>query len=324
MEYLPKVSIIIPCYNDKKNIAETINSALDQTYKNIEIIIVDDGSTDGSAEFVSNYFPGIKLKTKTNGGPASARNYGAQFAEGDFLQFQDSDDLIERDKIRLQIAMSMKFPDQVIYGPIKVFRSVNGINVFDPPMEVLEEKEDVLYRWLRGWFTIPTALLWPRSIYDRVGGFDETLFVEEDTDIALRAVLMGYRLILCPDAFSYYRTAESNTPQARNSQSQMNPKTFKSRVDSLEKLEKIITEKGQMARYRDAIAERYYTLARMHIRYQPQLSNYCFKRFTTMSSTGRPPGSLLNWFGVKVLGLPLKEKLADAFGNLRIKQGKDL
>jgi len=319
MEYLPKVSIVIPCYNDKKHIAETINSVLNQTYKNIEIIVADDGSTDGTTDFLQKKFPEITIKTKENGGPASARNFGAQFAEGDFFQFQDSDDLIEKDKIQLQVKMAMKFPGHVVYGPIQVFRSENGTNVFYPPMEVLAEGEDVLDRWLRGWFTIPTALLWPRTTFESLGGFDEALFVEEDTDIALRAVLMGYRLILCPDAISYYRSAESNTVQARNSQSQMNPKTFKSRVDSLEKLEKIITEKGQMARYRDAIAERYYTLARMHIRYQPQLANYCFHRFKTISSTGRPSGSLLNRIGINIFGLKLKERLADALSNLFIK-----
>jgi len=321
----PKVSVIIACYNDKNHISETIQSVLDQTYENMEIIVVDDGSTDRSPDLVRENFPGVKLITKENGGPASARNCGAQLAKGDFLQFQDSDDLIEKDKIRLQIEKAMEFPGQIIYGPIRVFRSVKGINTFDPPMELLDEKEDVVDRWLRGWFTIPTALLWPRAAYEKVGGFDENLSPEEDTDIALRAVLMGYRLIACPHAFSYYRSSENpenGSTYARNSQTQMNPRKFKSRVNALEKFEKILHQMNLMPKYREAIAIRYFTLARTHVLYQPELSMYCYRKFKSMSATGRPPGSLMNWIGIEILGLPTKERLADVVGNYGTKLRK--
>ena len=89
------VSIIIPCYNNEKVIAETIDSALSQSYKSIEIIVVNDGSTDDSAKVVENIstkYSNISFYSKENRGPSHTRNFGAQLSNGKFLVFLDGDD----------------------------------------------------------------------------------------------------------------------------------------------------------------------------------------------------------------------------------------
>src|SRR5262245_3615788 len=97
------VSILIPCFNAARFVAKTIESALDQTHKNIEIIVVDDGSTDNSAEVVANY-GSVQLLRQKNAGVTCARNVALRRSRGDFIQYLDADDLISPDKIERQLA----------------------------------------------------------------------------------------------------------------------------------------------------------------------------------------------------------------------------
>lgn len=105
--YEPFVSVIMPSYNSKKFIAQSIESFRNQTYRNVELIIVDDCSNDGSWEYVQRYVEGddkIKVfQLKKNGGAAAARNYGIKQAKGKYLAFLDSDDLWHPEKLRKQV-----------------------------------------------------------------------------------------------------------------------------------------------------------------------------------------------------------------------------
>ena len=88
----PKVSVVIPTYNSSQFIVETLESVFAQTYKDYEIIVVDDGSTDNTKEVLQPYTSRIKYIYKENGGPASARNVGIKSAQGEYIAFLDSDD----------------------------------------------------------------------------------------------------------------------------------------------------------------------------------------------------------------------------------------
>ena len=106
------VSAIIPTYNSVNYISEAINSVLNQTYKNCEIIVVDDGSTDNTRKTVENYirkYPHkIKYFYQENKGPSAARNKGIKEARGNYIAFLDSDDLWLPDKLEKQISLFMK------------------------------------------------------------------------------------------------------------------------------------------------------------------------------------------------------------------------
>lgn len=103
-----KVTIITPCYNSAPYIATTIKSVQEQTFTDWEMIVVDDGSTDNSATIVSEIAeidPRIKLIQKENGGSASARKLGLSLAQGEYIHFLDADDIIDKDKLQIQITL---------------------------------------------------------------------------------------------------------------------------------------------------------------------------------------------------------------------------
>ena len=99
-----KVSVVIPSYNRKDIIGRAIDSVLAQTYKDIEIIVVDDGSTDGTAEYIQKTFPNIKIFIQENNGAASARNLGISKADGEYIAFLDTDDYWLPEKIAKQVS----------------------------------------------------------------------------------------------------------------------------------------------------------------------------------------------------------------------------
>ena len=107
MEENKKISIVIPLYNGEKYIRQTLENILRSSYRNLEIIIINDGSTDQGlhiCETIRKKDPRIMIYTKENGGIVSARNYGAAKATGDFLCFCDQDDFVEKDCYAKQIA----------------------------------------------------------------------------------------------------------------------------------------------------------------------------------------------------------------------------
>ncbi len=115
----PLVSIIIPVYNAEKYLAETISSALDQTWPNKEIIIVDDGSTDQSLKIAQSFNNKIiHLYRQENKGASAARNKGLLAAKGDYVQFLDADDLLMSDKISTQVAQLNSITDAVSICPV--------------------------------------------------------------------------------------------------------------------------------------------------------------------------------------------------------------
>src|SRR5262249_27723626 len=122
----PKVSVIIPAYNTEKFLAETIRNVLDQTYGDYEVIVVDDGSSDGTLGVARSFEPRIKVLAQPNGGPASARNLAIRNSRGDYIAFLDSDDLWMTDKLEEQIAFLGRNPAVgLVYSEALVFTGNN-------------------------------------------------------------------------------------------------------------------------------------------------------------------------------------------------------
>src|SRR5437868_2002167 len=99
----PLVSVVIPTYNSASFLSQSIESVLQQTYDNFEVIVIDDGSTDNTEAVLSDYKDAIHYIKKNNGGPSGARNLGIAEAKGEFIAFQDSDDLWLPEKLQLQM-----------------------------------------------------------------------------------------------------------------------------------------------------------------------------------------------------------------------------
>ena len=108
---MPKVSVIIPAYNAARYLPEAIDSVLTQTYQDCEIILVDDGSTDDTAEVVSRYGTRVTYVQQSNQGVGAARNTGIDLARGDYLVFQDADDVLLPGKLEVQASFLDQHPD---------------------------------------------------------------------------------------------------------------------------------------------------------------------------------------------------------------------
>lgn len=188
------VSIIMPVYNSKETIEESIASAVAQHYENIELIIVDDGSNDGTADLCRKFVKQdkrIKFFFQTNKGVSAARNTGIKKAEGDFFSFLDADDLWDERKIELQIAAAKENPEAVILSQLQRF-SGNGtsrrfLSCTSPPK--YQEKGEYLRALVNlknhDMANFGTALIRKRHL-ETVGLFDENLHLAEDWDLWLR------------------------------------------------------------------------------------------------------------------------------------------
>ncbi|WPJ97725.1 glycosyltransferase family A protein [Coraliomargarita algicola] len=106
-----KVSVIIPAYNAKATIDETLASLTSQTFQEFEIVLVDDGSVDGTADYVRERYPQVRVFSQANAGPAAARNYGVRESQGEWLAFLDADDAWLPWRLQLQLDLAAKFPD---------------------------------------------------------------------------------------------------------------------------------------------------------------------------------------------------------------------
>ncbi len=202
-----KVSVIIPYFKNKKFIKETLESVLGQTYKNVEIIVVDDGSDDGLVEEYGDFFRkhGIIYVKKENGGPASARNVGMRLAVGSMIALLDADDVWHADKIRTQIDFHLRTKSQVVYAKSKVFMSDLGIESgLVPAVEYYYG--DILKKLLVRNFITNSSIMFSRSVLDRCGFFreDPQLVAIEDYEYWLRvAAVFSIHIVLDPPLVFY-------------------------------------------------------------------------------------------------------------------------
>lgn len=194
----PLVSVVIPTYNRASTIGVTIDNVFEQTYRNFEVIVVDDGSKDDTQSTLRAYGHRIRVITQSNAGPAIARNHGAEVARGEIIAFQDSDDLWKPSKLERQVALLEKFGPSIPCCLCNVRMSVvNGkdLTSFDISLVHPEHNEGL-------WLNVPEVLATRfllfnqavairREAFERAGGFDVTLKYLEDYDLPLRLSLEG-------------------------------------------------------------------------------------------------------------------------------------
>lgn len=189
---MKKVSVILPTYNRAKTIGNAIESVLTQTVPIYELIIADDGSTDGTEELVKSY-PDSRIRyvrAEENQGAAAARNLGLKnvSADADFIAFEDSDDCWRPEKIEHQLEAFERFPESgFCYHKIAYTMSDGRVEIVPDESITPEKKSGEIYAQLlyNNLVGCPT-LLAKKSVMDAVGFFDESLKAWEDYDLALR------------------------------------------------------------------------------------------------------------------------------------------
>lgn len=215
-----KVSIVIPVYNDEKHLRYAINSALEQTYQNKEIIVIDDGSTDSTPEIIKEYDDKIFSFHKTNGGIASALNYGITMMNGTWFKWLSSDDLLKPNYLETMMEnVDINEPDKTIF-----YCSYNRINDSGKILSTLEEPDlntkFLSYRntvLLDHFYGNGSTTLIHKNFFDLCGLFDESLGFQEDYELWLRACLVfGCKLHLVKFNGLDYRIHENQMTEKLN------------------------------------------------------------------------------------------------------------
>ena len=183
------ISVVIPLYNKEKQIAKTLQTVLNQTYQNFEIVIVNDGSTDGSVEEVLRISDSrIRLVNQENGGVSAARNRGIDEAKGEYIAFQDSDDIWIADKLERQMKL-FEFDEQLDFVYSKLRYKIDDTHSMILPDERIsyDNKIGNIYNQLLWDNLIPfSSLVVKKNRLNAVGKMDNSFSALEDYDFVLR------------------------------------------------------------------------------------------------------------------------------------------
>lgn len=199
----PLVSVIIPNYNHARFLGDAVRSVLEQTYRPVEIIVVDDGSTDNSGEVAAGFGEQIRYIYQTNAGLSAARNTGLRAAKGDLIGVLDADDMYEPNFLATLVAALQADPEAD-----GVYCGYQFVDETNNPLPQIENRPvpsaDLYTALLDGNFFVPESVFLRRRVYDVVGFFDESLRACEDWDVWLRAA-KKFRLIHSPHILTRHR-----------------------------------------------------------------------------------------------------------------------
>ena len=208
MKTEPLVSVVVPCFNAAAFLAETLRSVCGQTYRQLEILIVDDGSTDGTAAIATEFARGddrVRLLQKPNGGLSSARNFGIDHARGKYISFVDGDDLWVPSKIEKHVAhLESDEAIGVSYSATQFINTSGGkLHRRFPKMRNLSDYD----LFCRNPITTGSTAVFRREVFEH-HRFDETLFGYEDVDCWLRIAFAPpakWRFEGIPELLTLYR-----------------------------------------------------------------------------------------------------------------------
>ncbi len=211
-----EVSVIVPCYNAANWIAEALQSVANQGLDNLEIIVIDDGSTDESAKIVERDFPGARLIKTKNQGASRTRNLGTSESRGKFIQYLDADDLLAPGKLRVQLEILEGSQADVAYGDWQVLLNKPDGRCLQAEVYKRKMQQPEIELFTDFWYP-PAVYLFRRSIVENVGGWNEKLPVIQDARFALDCALRDGRFIYCEGIMAYYRVHSVNSLSRRNS-----------------------------------------------------------------------------------------------------------
>lgn len=220
MKY-PIVSVIVLNYNNTTDIDDCLESLLHQNYPQYEIIVVDNGSTDGSADHVAKKFPGLQLiRNKTNAGFAAGNNAGIRKAKGELIALFNNDAVADKNWLREIVHVAQSSGKIGIVGGKVLLKNPKGKLAWTggrlrmcPPtgLNITEEDEQQYVDWISG-----CSLLFKRELLDKVGYLDEGYFMYfEDIDFCLQAKRAGYEVVYAPQAVVWHGESTTTSKDGR-------------------------------------------------------------------------------------------------------------
>ena len=203
----PLVSVVIPVFNGERFLREAVQSVLDQKYSPIEIIIVDDGSTDGTSAVARSFSETVRYLYQANQGPAAARNRGIEHAQGSLIAFADADDLWPSEKLEMQLPYLINDAAiEIVMGRIQQVRLSKTVNGQTQAEELAEPAFSV---------NLGSAVI-KKSVFERVGLFDESMRYSEDVDWFMRAREAGAAIVTIDAVTLLYRQHEENMTRGKS------------------------------------------------------------------------------------------------------------
>jgi glycosyltransferase involved in cell wall biosynthesis len=310
----PKVSVVIPCYNAKKYIGETLECVLRQTWPIVEIIIVDDGSQDDSIAEIERFSGArVQLIRQTNAGAGVARNRGYEASGGEFIQFLDADDLIEPEKIERQVQRLIDHPRYVASAEWGRFYESPNETRFDPELvwrDLFPLDWLALSRADGLGMLFPAIWLIPRSIANAAGPWDVSLSVGDDGEYFTRVLLASDRVVFCPGARCHYRSGMRGSLSGRKS-----TEAWKSQFRVLELCEAHVRTREDSERIRRGFALSWQHLAHSCYPFQSELAERALLRAELLHPIKiKPDGGAVFKITTRIIGWRTARRIQVAFG----------
>ena len=219
MSDTPLVSVVIPCYNSEKYLPDTIKSVLYQTFNNLEIIVVDDGSTDKTADIIKSYGSKVAGVFGENKGASAARNKGTELAKGEFIQYLDSDDILDSRALETRIKAFSKNEADVVYSnwqELKEDQEGSFVKGKVQSRSIQDVHSNIEIALFTEFWSPPAAYLFRRELVHKIGGFKEYLIYIQDARFALDAALHGGKFFKVPEIGAYYRIRHNGSLSKSN------------------------------------------------------------------------------------------------------------
>jgi glycosyltransferase involved in cell wall biosynthesis len=238
------VSILIPCHNSERWVAQTVESALAQTWAEKEVIVVDDGSTDGSLEVIRSFGDRIRCETGPNRGGNAARNRLLGLARGEWLQYLDADDYLLPDKVARQMEFLAVHPStDVVFGPVILEHwTETGVHREELPIPEPHDPWVLLARW---YLPQTGACLWRRRAILDAGGWKIDQPACQEHELYLRLLMDEKSFTYCEYAGAIYRQWGEHTVCKRDV-----PEVHRRRLEIEQRLEEFLRGNGMLTRAR--------------------------------------------------------------------------
>lgn len=252
------VSILIPCYNAERWVAQAIESALAQTWSDKEVIVVDDGSTDGSLKEIQKFERRIQWETGPNLGSNVARNRLLELARGEWLQYLDADDYLLPPKIERQVAFLMEQPEcDVVYSPVWWVRwSETSVEKEITQIPGPHDPASLLARW---WLPQTGGPIWRKEAVMRAGSWKVDQPCCQEHELYLRLLMTGARFLYFGEAHAAYRDWRQDEGVSKRNLSEL----LRRRLEIEQRLEDFLRERGELTPSRtQAINQARFEIAR--------------------------------------------------------------
>jgi len=286
----PLVSVLIPCFNAERYIGETIDSVLGQTWPEIEIVIVNDGSTDRSSHEIGRFAarPNLMVLDRPNKGAAASRNEALRHSRGEFIQYLDADDLLSPEKIELQVrrienqrysiasaewGRFYTMPDEAEFQAEEVWRDL-------APLDWLAlSRRDGLG------MMFPALWLVPRSVVVAAGPWAEDLSLTDDMEFFTRVLLSSERVLFSAGARCYYRSGVRGSLSGRKT-----PAAWDSQFRAIDLCERSVLAREDSDRMRRGFALSWQHLAHACHPYHRELAKNALMRARALHAVHVDPG----------------------------------